>query len=47
MRLLQFTDGRQGSWSIDQGRQGRVAIGDAPPLTIYCRRCAFGPFNRD
>lgn len=44
---LSFADGRQGSWSIDQGRQARIAIGDTPPLALYCRHCAFGPFNRD
>lgn len=44
---IRFADGRQGSWSIDQGRLAQLTIGDAPALTLYCRRCAFGPFNRD
>lgn len=42
-----FTDGRRGQWSVDQGRLGSLTLGDAPPLTLYCRSCTFAPFNRD
>lgn len=42
-----FADGRQGTWSIDQGRLGSLAIGSAPALTLYCRGCGFRPFNPD